>query len=77
MRMQFEPAHERIALAKFHVMCFGQTAQAGSEPITIAVADFGKNTNARNACGISDTFHNAGKQRIDVLKLPEHPRKTK
>ena len=76
MRVQFEPAHQRVALAEFHLVRFRQTAQAGAEPITIPLSNLRKNSDARHAGGIRDAFHNTGEKCIDIVELAKHARET-
>src|SRR5205807_3616605 len=76
MRVQFEPAHQRVALAEFHLVRFRQTAQAGAEPITIPLSNLRKNSDARHAGGIRDAFHNTGEKYIDIVELAKHARET-
>ena len=52
MRVQFKPAHQRIALTKFHLLRFRQATQTSAQPITIALANARENSNTRNLCRI-------------------------
>jgi hypothetical protein len=76
MRVQFEPADQRVAFTIFDFRSFGKTTQAGSKPILVTLPDLGKNPDTAYARGIGHTFNNAGEQGLDVVKTAKDPRKT-
>ena len=76
MRVQFEPADQRIAFAIFDLGRFGKTTQTGAKPIAITLPDLGENTYTADARGIGHTFDNAGEHSLDVVKTAKDPRKT-
>jgi hypothetical protein len=75
MRVQFEPANQRIALAIFDLSSFGKATQPGAKPIMITLPDFGKNAYTADASGIGHAFDNAGEQSLNVIKTAKDPRK--
>ena len=76
MGMELEPADEGIAFGVFDVVRFREAAEPGAEPITIALPDLGKNSDASDAGGIGHTFHHVAEQRFDVVESAEDARKT-
>src|SRR5207244_7389381 len=71
MRLPFKPAHERVALAKFQLGRFRQTAQACAQPVPVALADFGKNADPGYTRSIREIFHHTAQQRIDRVEPAE------
>jgi hypothetical protein len=72
--VKFEPAHEGVALAVFGVVRFRETTQPGAEPITVALADLGKNPDATYAGRIRDAFHDVTQKSFDIVETPEDAR---
>ena len=75
VRMQFEPAHERIAFRVFDFVCLRQAAQARAQAVAIALPDTRENADPRDAGGVCHAFDDAGEQRLDVVEAPEDARK--
>ena len=60
MGVELKPAHQRIALAVFHLRGFRETAQAGTQAIMLALPHPRKESDAGHAGGIGHSFHHRG-----------------
>src|SRR6187551_3151820 len=72
--MKLEPTDQRIAFAVFDIIGLGEAAQAGAQPVTVALSDAGKNSYPCDTCGIGHALDEVGEQRFHIRKSPKDPR---
>ena len=75
VRVQFEPAHERVALIKFQLLGFRQTVNSRAQAIRRFLVRAREKTNAADSGCIRERLHQTGDQRIDVVHSSKHARK--
>src|SRR5688572_5416281 len=68
MRVPFEPADQRIALAIFDLGGFRKATHARPKAISFSLPNLGENAHATDAGGVSHAFDHIGEQSLDVVK---------
>src|SRR3954470_23483429 len=76
MRVELEPAHQRVTLAKFNLARLGQAAHSCAQSIRFAFMTAGKNSKACHARRVGHVFHDTGQECIDIFEAAENARKT-
>ena len=57
MRVQFEPAHERVTIVKFQLLGFGQAVDSRAQAIRFFLVSAREKTNAAYSGSIRQRFH--------------------
>ncbi len=73
MRVQFEPADQRVALAIFDLGSLRKTPQAGPKSITVALPDFRENADASDPGGVGHALRQRWRVRPRRRRTGERP----
>src|SRR5437870_2370294 len=74
VRVQFEPAHQRIARAIFDADCFRQTAQTSTQAIAIALRVATKNSDPRDRDPFGEALGDAVHENVHILEAAKDAR---